>query len=422
MPDKRQEVQIKNDSIIKRKNIMRKTLFILLLAFACTYTNAQEKGINFITNQSLDAILTQARAQHKTIFIDCSTSWCVPCRWMEQNVFTDSQVGDMFNTNFINVKIDMEKGEGPAIQKKYRIQSFPTYLFLDGKGEVLHRSGSKMTKEEFLTLGKTGLNPNLTIGTLTAKYEAGERSIPFLLNYYSTIIHSDRAKSNEIATFIISNCSEKELSSAIGYKIIATLYPVDNSNRLANFFLSNIEKYKSLANEKELYDLKITLLSRRVYAAIYAKDKEAYEKALTPIKADTNPEVQKKVIMMECLFGLNTMDIKYYLTASNKAMNTLFNNDPSNLAYLSRQVLMQFKTIDANSTPFYQQAYQLAKKGRDLAPETYSNQVTFARVCIAMHNKQEGLVAAQKARELANQSTTKIQHIAQTILEQAQKL
>ena len=46
------------------------------------------------------------------VFMDCYTSWCGPCKMMIQDVFSQEDVGQFMNTRFVNVKLDMEKGEG----------------------------------------------------------------------------------------------------------------------------------------------------------------------------------------------------------------------------------------------------------------------------------------------------------------------
>ena len=48
------------------------------------------------------------------IFLDAYASWCGPCKMLQKNVFTKKAVGDFYNSKFINVKMDMEKGEGPG--------------------------------------------------------------------------------------------------------------------------------------------------------------------------------------------------------------------------------------------------------------------------------------------------------------------
>ena len=58
---------------------------------------------------------------------------------MANSVFPKEEVGNYFNTHFINAKMDMEKGEGKEVAKKYKINAFPTLLFLDSDGNLIER-------------------------------------------------------------------------------------------------------------------------------------------------------------------------------------------------------------------------------------------------------------------------------------------
>lgn len=94
------------------------------------------KGIEF-EHISFNELLLKAKKQDKLIFMDCYTSWCGPCRAMTNTVFTRPEIGSYFNSHFINTKIDMEKGEGIELARKYRIKAYPTLLFLDMNGNVI---------------------------------------------------------------------------------------------------------------------------------------------------------------------------------------------------------------------------------------------------------------------------------------------
>lgn len=95
-----------------------------------------EKGIQF-TEASWAAILKKAKQENKIIFFDAYTTWCGPCKLLQKNVFTREDVAKVFNENFINVKFDMESGEGPALVKKYPIEGYPTLFFINSKGKVV---------------------------------------------------------------------------------------------------------------------------------------------------------------------------------------------------------------------------------------------------------------------------------------------
>lgn len=111
---------------------------------------AEEVGIKFQQIRFADA-LAKAQKENKIIFIDAYASWCGPCKLMAKNTFTDANVGDFFNKKFINLKIDMEKdADGPEIMKKYRVSAYPTFLFIDGKGKLVHSLMGYQNASQFL--------------------------------------------------------------------------------------------------------------------------------------------------------------------------------------------------------------------------------------------------------------------------------
>lgn len=95
------------------------------------------EGIEFSKGNWQQA-LDQAKKENKLIFMDCYTSWCGPCKMLAKTVFTDPEVGTLFNENFVNVKMDMEQGEGKQLKERYQVKAYPTLFFINGDGEVVH--------------------------------------------------------------------------------------------------------------------------------------------------------------------------------------------------------------------------------------------------------------------------------------------
>lgn len=70
--------------------------------------------------------------------MDCYTSWCGPCKQLARTVFTDPDAANFFNEHFVNLKMDMEKGEGINLKDRFGVKAYPTLLFINGQGEVVH--------------------------------------------------------------------------------------------------------------------------------------------------------------------------------------------------------------------------------------------------------------------------------------------
>ena len=61
------------------------------------------QGIDFKPVPFSEA-LRMAKTQHKMLFVDCYTSWCGPCRYMADSIFTRKETGDYFNKRFISAQ------------------------------------------------------------------------------------------------------------------------------------------------------------------------------------------------------------------------------------------------------------------------------------------------------------------------------
>ena len=128
-------------------------LVMLALLPTCTWAQIDFKRGNW------KDVLAEAKARHKLIFVDIYTDWCGPCKMLNNSTFKDVKAGEFFNANFVNIKIDMEKGEGPAFAMKYSVRAYPTLLFINAKGEVVHKTlgykdADMLTEEGKIALAK----------------------------------------------------------------------------------------------------------------------------------------------------------------------------------------------------------------------------------------------------------------------------
>ncbi|MDE3212923.1 MAG: thioredoxin family protein [Bacteroidota bacterium] len=101
--------------------------------------------------------LEKARQENKPIFLDIYATWCGPCRLLKSKTFTNPEVVKFYDTHFINVSLDGEKGEGLMLASKYQIPGYPSLLILDYNERPVFASAGYMPAREFLKFGKVGL-------------------------------------------------------------------------------------------------------------------------------------------------------------------------------------------------------------------------------------------------------------------------
>ena len=135
------------------------SLAVVLTAFTVdpsknTELPSTSEGITFFQGTYKEA-LTQAKKENKLIFFDAYAVWCRPCLMMKKHAFTDPAVAEYFNKNFINVMMDMEKGEGIGLSEQMDIGFYPTLLFIDGDGKIIQKKVGYMDAAALLAFGKS---------------------------------------------------------------------------------------------------------------------------------------------------------------------------------------------------------------------------------------------------------------------------
>ena len=117
--------------------------------------------------------------------------------------------------------------------------------------------------------------------------------------------------------------------------------------------------------------------------------------------------------MLEMDYYLETNNADSFVVVANKAMNGIIEHSDADLSFVARRAL--YKSNGDNRVE--KQALIMARKAVVLKPEEYSNQGTLGSICLKLKLKDEGLKAAKKARQLADESTSKIQKIAQDLVD-----
>jgi thiol:disulfide interchange protein len=119
-------------------------------------------AINFVESERLMPVLELAEAEQKMVFLDFYTDWCLPCKLMEDEVFTDKEIGDLMNQHFLSMKVNAEGENGRNLAAIFEIKAYPTLLFLDKKGNVLVKKVGAAFHSELKELVQQAIvqNPN----------------------------------------------------------------------------------------------------------------------------------------------------------------------------------------------------------------------------------------------------------------------
>lgn len=269
---------------------MKKFLILTLCALFALTSFAQTEGVNFEPGTFQEA-LNKAKANKKgpkVVFLDCYTTWCGPCKQMANNVFPTKEAGDYFNKKFVNIKIDMEKGEGIELAKKYSVAAYPTFLILDAEGTEIGRVVGGGDLAGFIKRVEQAMDVTKSPKYAKGIYDA-DKTFDNAIAYIKAL---DAAYMNaEIANFIAENLStfkDKDIFSAQMWKYFSRNLSGKNP-ALLTYLLEN----KTAANTfvgKELVD--------KAIVGVYNQDLMMY---LMGRKELTKDEVKKAAEMINLL-------------------------------------------------------------------------------------------------------------------------
>lgn len=322
---------------MNRFRVMR-TRFLLscLLLAATTITHAQ--GIEFM--HDLDSALTKAKVENKMVYIDFYTSWCGPCKVMDKEVFPQEKVGKFFNEKFVSCKVQCDdKGKGVILGEKYQVVAYPTSMFLDANGALVHTAAGAPSADGFLDLAKIALNPERNLMTVLKEWDAGNRNPEFVTKYFRALKSAYRyamAKSDFESYF--NGLDVEQKTSRHTYDLVLLL----NSEPFSvpfTYLEDNKKKYYKTVGKEEVDKFIADRYLWHLKALLDTKNMKPYHEAMAKFKAKKYP-FYKEYEMFYAAFASGDStggyDIKEYMRLGTEFLDKYGkNNDMYTLSLTS---------------------------------------------------------------------------------------
>jgi len=138
--------------------------------------------------QGWDAGLSAASAGKRYILVDVYTDWCGWCKRMDRDVYARDDVSEYLNSHFVTVKLNAESNQSMSYQGEsrtargiaagFRVNSYPTTIFLSAKGEHLTNVPGYLPADRFLLLlryiGDGDMEKGVSWGDYAARAGAGK--------------------------------------------------------------------------------------------------------------------------------------------------------------------------------------------------------------------------------------------------------
>lgn len=374
---------------------MKKSIYtIFVIAGLSSQAISQNKSITF-EHASFKEIKAKALKENKLIFIDAYTTWCGPCKQMAKSVFTNDTVSEYYNKNFINAKIDMEKGEGLDIAKQYEVQCYPNLLFIDGNGNLVHRVAGFMSSKAFVALGEDTKNPEKCFSNYSKNYETNKKKSDFLAKYIEAR-SGTCLESNELVKEYFLLQDENDLTNAVNWEMIKNHINSAETKEFA-YLIYNKDKFEKLYSAKEVNE-KIDNVNKNTLFTVIRKmpfDEKAYNDAKAKITSLNLPST--KLIFFEADLSLASKKADW-ITYSKLAVNNVdlfYLNDANMLNNVSWTF---YESV--NDKEALIKAESWAKKACSLE-NNYPNLDTYAAVLYKIGKKELALEIANNAIDFA---------------------
>ncbi len=368
------------------KSISAIAAFLFLIGVAPAFGQG---GVAF-TKGSWSEIQKMAKEENKMIFLDAYTTWCAPCKKMDKMTFPDEEVGRFYNENYLNVKLDMEKGEGPDVASMYGVTVFPTFLFINTNGEVVHRNAGYFDPTEFITLGKVAKDPSQSLFAMDKKFMNGDRDPEFLLQY--TLARFNVRDNSHMAAADAYMATQESWNSPENLDFIFN-YLVDADSKMFDHLVQNKELYNGRFGKQNVSGKIQELIYNKIYDT--KEDSSLDQIKRLYVRAYGEEEGAKMASHFKLTFYRQAGDRENYALSAINHFKKYKSNDPEELneaAWTFYNVIEDKKQLKTAS--------KWAKRSIKL-DSNYHNNDTLASLLYKMGKNKKALLSAKSAIEIA---------------------
>lgn len=363
------------------------TLFVLFLFVA----NGFSQGIHFYKGSWEDA-KQLAKKEHKLIFVDAYAKWCGPCKRMARNVFTDATVGEYYNDNFINMKIDMEEGMGREFRQSYPVSAYPTLLYIDDKGEVVKKVVGGRNVSDFLKMGKDIVKSFDRSKDYAVRYEKGDRSYELVYEYVKALNQAQKPSQKVANDFLRKNTDlKRDDKTKFLYEALTAV-----DSRIYNMYTADRKNIETLIGKKEYLDKIEEAAWNTVYSAVDFEVVELLEEAQSKVKKALP---QKRAMEFEqqskYVYAQSTSNIPMMADAASELAEGSYKTSPDQLMELSEELSLYkalFPKVKEVSYDIMAQAVKIS--------DNPMHRVQYAHVLAEDGDKKKAMKEAKKALKM----------------------
>jgi len=373
-------------------------IYFSAILFLIVGTSLFAQGIQF-EQGSLEQALQKAKEKNRLVFMDCYTTWCGPCKHLSEKIFTRQKVGEFFNTNFVNIKVDMESEEGKILIKKYPVKAYPTLLYLESNGEIRHIMVGAGDEKRILDGAKCAVDPHKNWSALQQKFTNGERSKDFLKDYIIAAAQA-RMPTRQASYYYFSQKKQEDLINEEDAQLI--IFSVKSiSNPVFQYLAKNRRQFYEVV-EKERIDRYIENTMSRELEILTRQKKFAEMESKKNELIELDKELGTKVVLLAEIQMSYLNKEQSYKAMAKYGLIYEFDNPERLNEYVSAITFSKHKCC----ADLMEDALVLASRAVELEG-SYKNLDLLAIVLDKTGRSEEGKKYAKDALALATQEQKK---------------
>ncbi len=347
------------------------------------------QGIEF-TDLSWEDVLVKAKKENRVIFLDTYTDWCMPCKRLEKEVFPQKRLGEYFNKNFINVRLNMETPLGEKLKEKYLVFVFPTMLLINPDETLLNRTTGFKTVNNLIKFGKTAFGSRNTESYLLRQYANGVRKPELLLKLVELKYKLEDGSHEQYADEYMKTQNDWATEENFSF-IFKYLSSVDSE--IFEYFADNSDAFRNTFGG-DVVDKKIEALLKKY---IYDSEKEPSLEEIQSLFLKLYPSKGQRLA--------SHYRLKYYREHGDRPNFAIAvldhykkfpSKDPSELSEIS----YTFSKISDDKTQL-KQALKLAKKAKKFE-KSYSSYEAIAHLYYKLNKNRCAKRYAKKGLKVAH--------------------
>ena len=258
------------------------------------------EGVIFYAN-NIDQAFARAKAENKPVFIEIYSESCHVCQSFIP-VFKEKAVSDFYNRNFLNYKIEVTSPEFQSflLAQKIFVPSLPLLLYFDQDRNMIHLGVIEAKGEKLVEQGTLALDPTQRASSMKQRFESGEKSNQFLIDYamFSRVM-MDTIMNRKAMEIYARQQPESSYTSETNYLAVQKLV-MDVENPLGTYFINHLPAYRKLHDPAEVKNVAENLIMSSLYSSFgsaYSSDKIKQMRDYM-IKAEIEPQVARNRVLL----------------------------------------------------------------------------------------------------------------------------